>query len=73
MDFICIMSYDLHGSWESFTGLHTGLNASDADEDKTLNVVSTLKDIMIINYKITNQVPKNYISLLYTMQLCRLY
>lgn len=67
------MSYDLHGSWESLTGLHTGLNASDADEDKTLNVVSTLKDIMIINYKITNQVPKNYISLLYTMQLCRLY
>lgn len=42
MDFICIMSYDLHGSWESFTGLHTGLDASDADSDKTLNVVSAL-------------------------------
>lgn len=42
MDFICIMSYDLHGSWESFTGLHTGLDASDADSDKTLNVVSGL-------------------------------
>nr|XP_034314167.1 acidic mammalian chitinase isoform X1 [Crassostrea gigas] len=39
MDFICIMSYDLHGSWESFTGLHTGLDASDADADKTLNVM----------------------------------
>uniref|UniRef100_K1QQW5 Acidic mammalian chitinase n=1 Tax=Magallana gigas TaxID=29159 RepID=K1QQW5_MAGGI len=39
MDFICIMSYDLHGSWESFTGLHTGLDASDADSDKTLNVM----------------------------------
>lgn len=33
------MSYDLHGSWESFTGLHTGLDASDADSDKTLNVM----------------------------------
>ncbi|XP_061191573.1 uncharacterized protein LOC133199721 [Saccostrea echinata] len=38
MDFICIMTYDLHGSWESKTGLHTGLYASDNDPDKTLNV-----------------------------------
>ncbi|XP_056017198.1 chitotriosidase-1-like [Ostrea edulis] len=40
MDFICTMTYDLHGSWESFTGLHTGLYASNNDSDKTLNVAS---------------------------------
>nr|XP_022315649.1 acidic mammalian chitinase-like isoform X2 [Crassostrea virginica] len=40
MDFICLMTYDLHGSWESVTGLHAGLYASNNDPDKTLNVAS---------------------------------
>ena len=47
MDFICLMTYDLHGSWESVTGLHAGLYASNNDPDKTLNVVSI--DVLFVH------------------------
>ena len=42
MDWIGLMSYDLHGSWDPVTGHHAGLypRAAESDAQKTLNVVS---------------------------------
>jgi chitinase len=45
LDFINLMTYDLHGGgWENFTGLHTALYArpDDNQEQKTLNQVSKI-------------------------------
>ena len=43
LDWIDLMAYDLHGSWEPQTGIHVALYArpeeQDDDEQKTLNVV----------------------------------
>lgn len=39
------MTYDLHGPWDKYTGLHTGLYPSSTDVteiEKQLNVVSKI-------------------------------
>jgi chitinase len=44
LDFINVMAYDLHGSWDSATGENAPLYAGIADrtaDSQTLNVVST--------------------------------
>ncbi|KAG5681663.1 hypothetical protein PVAND_011077 [Polypedilum vanderplanki] len=41
VDFIFLMTYDMHGSWNSFTGIHAALYAGPADTNsflQTLNV-----------------------------------
>ncbi|KAL8588978.1 hypothetical protein ACOMHN_065760 [Nucella lapillus] len=40
LDFINLMTYDLHGSWETFTGHHTALypRASETGDQRHLNV-----------------------------------
>ena len=42
LDFINLMAYDLHGSWEKFTGHHAGLYKAPSETGAagTLNVVS---------------------------------
>lgn len=42
LDFINVMTYDLNGSWDSFTGHHTALfpHPADKPERRHLNVVS---------------------------------
>ena len=41
VDFINLMTYDLHGSWETLTGMHAGLFPRQADtlENRQLTVV----------------------------------
>lgn len=38
VDFINLIAYDLHGSWESVTGFHTALYARKDQSDQTKNV-----------------------------------
>ena len=42
LDFINLMTYDLHGSWEDHTGHHAGLfgRSGETGDDATLNIVS---------------------------------
>lgn len=42
LEFINVMTYDLHGSWEKVTGHHTAMypNPRDPPSDQHLNVVS---------------------------------
>ena len=49
MDFINLMSYDFHGSWDSVTGHHAPLyqSAADAGSDAYLNVVSVLVALIV--------------------------
>ncbi|XP_059479029.1 acidic mammalian chitinase-like [Neocloeon triangulifer] len=42
LDFINLMTYDYHGSWESRTGENAPIYASSVDSDQGLNVQSTL-------------------------------
>ena len=46
MDFISIMTYDLHGSWEKVTGHNSPLFASEMEygEQAELNVVRIITD-----------------------------
>ena len=37
LDWIGVMSYDLHGSWDANTGMHSGLYAADAGDDKSVS------------------------------------
>ena len=37
LDFIGVMTYDLHGSWDAKTGLHSPLFSATEEEDK-LNI-----------------------------------
>ena len=37
LDFIGVMTYDLHGSWETKTGLHSPLFSATEEDDK-LNI-----------------------------------
>ena len=53
LDFINLMTYDLHGSWESFTGHHSALypRKGETDGQELLNVVCIIKcDIYIYMY-----------------------
>lgn len=46
LDYINLMSYDFRGSWDGFTGLHSGLYPSSADvsaSDRTLNTDAAVK------------------------------
>jgi len=43
LDFINIMSYDLHGAWENVTGHNAPLFAASNDQDKTLNIDWAIK------------------------------
>lgn len=44
LDFASIMSYDLHGAWETHTGHHTALypRSDETGDDRYLNVVSII-------------------------------
>ena len=42
LDFVNLMAYDLHGSWESTVGCHSALHPRSGDPSPTLNVVSLL-------------------------------
>ena len=44
VDFINLMTYDLHGSWEKVTGHNSPLYARSAEtgDDRDLNMVSVL-------------------------------
>nr|KAG5709851.1 hypothetical protein BaRGS_032675 [Batillaria attramentaria] len=45
LDFISIMTYDLHGSWETHTGHHTALypRAAERGDDRYLNVICQMQ------------------------------
>jgi GH18 family chitinase len=45
MDFISVMTYDLHGPWEKFTGHNSPLKArrDESGADRYLNIVSRVK------------------------------
>jgi len=59
LDFINLMTYDLHGSWETFTGHHTALYSRSDENDlqQTLNVDFAVK------YWINNGAPKHKINI----------
>lgn len=40
LDFINLMAYDMHGSWETKTGIHAPLYAATWENDKNANIVS---------------------------------
>ena len=52
LDFVDLMTYDLHGSWETFTGINAPLYArsDETGEQATLNVVSRLKLLFSCKY-----------------------
>lgn len=43
LDFINLMTYDLHGTWERQTGLHGAISANSGDKDPGLNIEAALK------------------------------
>ena len=53
LDFINVMTYDLHGSWESVTGENTPLYVGPADKttyQRNLNVVSISVQLICTNF-----------------------
>jgi chitinase len=59
LDFINLMTYDLHGSWETFTGLNAPLypRSNEVGEQRNLNIDAA------VNYWITNGASKNKLVL----------
>ena len=48
LDFINVMSYDLHGHWDRKTGHHSALYQHSGDSSNYLNTVNTFQDINLI-------------------------
>jgi len=45
LDYIHVMNFDYHGTWEAFTGINAPLNAKTGD-DKSLTVVGTVQHLL---------------------------
>lgn len=48
VDFVNVMTYDIHGTWENYVGLHAALYNGGGDPEPTANAHESVK--LIINY-----------------------
>lgn len=60
VDFINIMSYDLHGSWNNFTGIHAAMYAGPADNTPFLQQLNVFASV---NYWLSQGAPSTKIIL----------
>lgn len=57
VDFVFVMTYDFHGSWDQKTGVNSPLHKRPTDSNPEFNIEASIK------YYLTNGVPANKLGL----------